>query len=80
MAFTFAAFARQVHQLRSLRAVGPGWVFPSRVFSSDRPLAPGQVMSPAQLIAQLRARGYRPAAPPLQVPGTYAPQPGTLTA
>jgi penicillin-binding protein 1B len=70
----FAAFAQRVHELRSMRAVGPSWIFPSRVYSSDRSLADGQQISPAQLVAQLRARGYRPAPAPLTRPGTYALQ------
>jgi penicillin-binding protein 1B len=75
---SFGAFARRVHELRAMRAVGPSWIFPSRVYSSDRSLADGQQISPAQLVAQLRARGYRPAAAPLSRPGTYAPQAGGL--
>ncbi|MEO6461465.1 MAG: transglycosylase domain-containing protein, partial [Candidatus Eisenbacteria bacterium] len=66
-------------ELRSLRAVGPSWMFPSRVYASDRSLAPGQLLSPAQLVAQLRARGYRPARAPLTAPGTYAPRAGGMT-
>ena len=76
---SFASFAHRVHELRSLRAVGPSWFFPSRVYSSDRSLAEGQQLSPAQLVAQLRARGYRPAPAPLDRPGTYAPQAGGMT-
>jgi penicillin-binding protein 1B len=75
---SFGAFAGRVHQLRSFRAVGPSWIFPSRVFSSDRPLVAGLTLSPAQLVAHLRARGYHPAPLPLARPGTYAPQPGGM--
>jgi penicillin-binding protein 1B len=74
----FAAFARRVHDLRTLRATGPSWVFPSRVYSSDQALVDGERWSPRQIVAQLRARGYRPAPFPLARPGTYAAQPGGL--
>jgi penicillin-binding protein 1B len=72
VAVTFAGFTRQVQALRTLRATGPAWVFPSRVYSADKPLVEGDVLSPAQLVAQLRTRGYRPARLPLTVPATYA--------
>ena len=75
-ALSFAAFARRVDDLRSLRATGPSWIFPSRVYSSDRPLVDGVRLSPRQLVAELRARGYRPARAPLTRPGTYAAVPG----
>jgi len=78
-AATFGTFARQVHELRALRAVGPSWIFPSRVYSSDLVLAPGTLVSAPQLVRQLQARGYHLAALPLRVPGTYARESGSMT-
>ncbi|HKA23748.1 MAG TPA: transglycosylase domain-containing protein [Candidatus Eisenbacteria bacterium] len=67
-----AVFAERVRELRALRAVGPSWFFPSRVYASDFPLTAGQLLSAGQLEAQLRARGYHAARSPLGIPGTYA--------
>ncbi|HEV8480360.1 MAG TPA: transglycosylase domain-containing protein, partial [Candidatus Eisenbacteria bacterium] len=68
----FVIFAVRVRELRALRATGPAWFFPSRVYSADVTLSPEAPLSQGQLEAQLRARGYRPAAPPLRMPGTFA--------
>jgi len=65
-------FSWQVRDLRAQRAVGPEWSFPSRVYSDDVPLVAGRRLPESQLLAELRARGYRPARSPLDRPGTYA--------
>jgi len=72
-----AVFTERVRELRALRATGPAWFFPSRVYSADVTLAPEAPLSSGQLEAQLRARGYRPALAPLRLPGTFALAPGT---
>src|SRR5258707_15419037 len=55
----FVLFERRVVALRSAHATGPGWAFPSRVYSDDVPLLPGRVLPPEYLVAQLAAREYR---------------------
>jgi penicillin-binding protein 1B len=61
--------------LRALRATGPNWSFPSRVYSDGVPLLVGRTLPEPYLIAELAARGYRPASSPVPA-GGYAPIPG----
>jgi penicillin-binding protein 1B len=69
----FARFAADVRALRERRAVGPAWVFPSRVYSDGVPFVVGHPMPEGYLRAQLQARGYREVPRvPLRAPGTYA--------
>jgi penicillin-binding protein 1B len=72
----FARFAAQVDALRSRRATGPSWSFPSRVYSAGVALVPGRPLPRGYLRDQLRARGYRAAGRPLREPGTFALVPG----
>ena len=67
----------RVHALRSQRATGPNWSFPSRVYSDRVVLERGRALPEAYLVAQLRARDYRQVAtdPP---PGTFRRVPGGL--
>jgi len=75
---SFLVFTVRVRELRALRATGPAWFFPSRVYSADVTLSPEAPLSSGQIEAQLRARGYQPAAAPLRVPRTFAVGPGTM--
>ena len=68
----FVLFARQVAALRSAQAIGPGWSFPSRVYSDDVPLFPGRVLPADYLLAQLAARDYRQVSGEVAVAGTFA--------
>jgi penicillin-binding protein 1B len=65
-------FAWRLRALRALAASGPAWSFPARVYSDALRLAPGIVLPPAYLRAELETRGYEESAPPLTRPGTFA--------
>ena len=68
----FILFAGRVAALRSGHATGPGWAFPSLVYSDEVPLVPGRMLPADYLLAQLEARAYRAVpAEPTQA-GTYA--------
>jgi len=71
-------FSTRVYAFRSLRAEGPAWSFPSRIYSAGVPLEPGRIAPYAYLIAELRARGYRPDRAPLRRPGTWAQATGGM--
>jgi penicillin-binding protein 1B len=73
-----AQFVWRVSALRALRATGPNWSFPSRVFSNGVPLVPGRAASEAYLGAELAARDYREVTAPAVTPGTYARGAGVL--
>ena len=68
----FVRFAIRLDALRDMRATGPAWSFPSRIYSDGVSFVPGAVMPPAWLEAELQERDYQPASPPLRRPGTYA--------
>src|SRR6266487_2785588 len=68
----FARFAAQVQSLRARHATGPGWSFPSRVYSDGVPFLPGRPLPARYLALQLEARGYRETRPPAAQPGTWA--------
>ena len=68
---SFARFAADVDALRQRRAIGPSWVFPSRMYSDGLTFVPGRALPPDYLQAHLRARGYQESIPPRR-PGTYA--------
>jgi penicillin-binding protein 1B len=70
-AVALAWFATRVHELRELRASGPAWSFPSRVFSDGVLLEPGRGLPAVHLIAHLSERGYR-LLPAADRPGSYA--------
>jgi 1A family penicillin-binding protein len=74
----FARFAADVRALRERRAVGPAWVYPSRVYSDGVPLVSGGAMPPGYLRAELVARGYREVHPPVREPGTWSSAPGGM--
>src|SRR5258706_3232854 len=65
------AFSVRVRDLRAHRATGPGWKFPSRVFSDDVVLTPGRVLPRSYLLAELAARGYQPAGSTGDRPGSF---------
>jgi penicillin-binding protein 1B len=69
---TAVLFGRRVADLRSAHATGPGWSFPSRVYSDDVPLVPGRVLPVEYLIAHLAARDYREVSGGATVAGTFA--------
>src|SRR5262245_8125526 len=60
VAFAVAAvvFVGRVRQLRDLRATGPGWTWPSRLYTADLRLVPGD-LTPVVVERELTARGYR---------------------
>ncbi len=66
--------AARLHALRTLRAAGPGWSFPSRVYSDGIPLVVGRALPEPYVLAQLTARGYRPVTTQTP-PGTYRKTP-----
>jgi penicillin-binding protein 1B len=68
----FVLFGRRVAALRSAHATGPGWSFPSRVYSDDVPLFPGRVLPAEYLVAQLAARDYREVSGEVTFAGTFA--------
>ncbi len=55
----FARFAARVDEFRARRAEGPGWSFPSRVYSDGVAFTAGRPMPLSWLLAHLEARGYR---------------------
>src|SRR5829696_6150468 len=75
---SFAAFAYRVSSLRALRATGPNWSFPSRVFSDGVALVAGRAASMEYLHSELTARGYRAVRGSPAAPGTYAQLRGGL--
>src|SRR5262245_33456276 len=78
VAALLVGFSRRVHAFRSLRAEGPAWSFPSRIYSAGVTLEPGRVVPQAYLVAELRARGYRADRAPLRRPGTWAAAAGGI--
>ena len=64
------ALALRLQQLRSLRATGPGWSFPSRVYSDGVILPTGRTLPEPYLLAELTAREYRAVTGPVR-PGQY---------
>ena len=76
-AFAFARFAARVDELRTRRAAGPGWSFPSRVYCDGVALVQGRTMPLSWTLAHLEARGYREV-PTAREPGTWARVPHGL--
>ena len=68
----FVLFAGRVVALRSGHASGPGWAFPSQVYSDEVNLVPGRVVPAEYLLAQLTARDYQAVPGPPAAPGTFA--------
>jgi penicillin-binding protein 1B len=68
----FVLFASRVSALRSGRATGPGWSFPSRVYSDGVTLARGRILPASYLVAELDARGYREVGQRPAEAGTYS--------
>jgi penicillin-binding protein 1B len=66
-----ASFAMQVDALRALRATGPSWSFPSRVFSDGVPLLAERRWPMGYLLDELVARQYMRTSRPIPSPGTY---------
>ena len=71
LGIAFAVFVTRVRALRELRATGPGWSFPSRLYTADVPLVEGAEAPAAVLLRQLAARGYRRGAGAPVLPGEY---------
>ncbi len=69
----FARFAVQVHAFHERRAAGPGWSFPSRLYSDGVELVTGRHLPMSFLQRHLDARDYRRTSAPARVPGTWAP-------
>ena len=65
-------FALRLRALRAFAASGPAWSFPSSVYSDALPLAPGIVLPPEYLRAELETRGYVEHGSPLTGSGTFA--------
>ncbi len=67
----YIPFAIQVAAVRSFHRTGPGWSFPSKVYSDWIDLTPGRPMPPEYLRAELEARGYTWAPEDDVAPGRY---------
>ena len=57
LGLAFVVFAVRLNALRDLRATGPNWSFPARVYSDGVTLAAGRSLPAEHLLAQLEARG-----------------------
>src|SRR5436190_9913734 len=68
-AASLGSLAVRLHILREQRATGPGWSFPSRVYSDGVSLLVGRTLPEPYLLAELGAREYRPSS--IVQPGTY---------
>ncbi len=77
-AFLTGLFGGRLHAMRELRATGPGWSFPSRLYSADLPLTPGDGTPPDALLRQLEARGYQRVARSPAAPGEFVTGDGTF--
>ncbi len=55
----FVRFVLEVHRLRDRLATGPGWSFPSRIYSDALAIEPGRTLPIDYLRAELEVRGYR---------------------
>jgi penicillin-binding protein 1B len=67
-----AIFAARLSALRSLRASGPSWSFPSRVYADGLEFRNGRALPVDYLLAHLGARGYREVRGPAAAAGTFA--------
>ena len=72
LAAVAVSFVVRVHALRNLRATGPSWSFPSRVFSDGVLLVVGRTAPAAYLESELVARHYARVRSRPTAPGTYA--------
>ncbi|HVP40221.1 MAG TPA: PBP1A family penicillin-binding protein [Candidatus Saccharimonadales bacterium] len=54
----YIPFALRVSAIRGFRHTGPGWSFPSKVYSDWLDLTPGRLLPPSYLEAELDSRGY----------------------
>jgi len=67
-----AVFSTRLAALRELRATGPSWSYPTRVYSDALVFRAGRALPEGYLLAHLAARGYREVRAPAWEPGTYA--------
>ncbi len=68
----YALFSARLGALRDMRATGPSWSFPARVYSDGLVFRPGRALPETYLLAHLAARGYREVESPAWEPGTFA--------
>jgi penicillin-binding protein 1B len=64
-------FVTRLRALRDLRATGPGWSFPSRLYTADFPLLPNAEVPPDLLRRELEIRRYRESTSSTPAPGEY---------
>jgi penicillin-binding protein 1B len=64
--------AATVEALRSRRATGPSWSFPSRLYTAGLPLVPTRPLPIEYLQRELSLRGYRRVPSPPRDPGSWA--------
>ena len=69
---SLGGLAVRLQALRAQHATGPGWSFPSRVYSDGVTLLAGRTLPEPYLLAELAARAYRLEPAGVQ-PGTYRP-------
>lgn len=66
----FVRFALELHRLRDRLATGPGWSFPSRIYSDALAIEPGRTLPIDYLRAELEVRDYREVRAP-ESPGEW---------
>ncbi|MBI5837715.1 MAG: PBP1A family penicillin-binding protein [Candidatus Eisenbacteria bacterium] len=69
---TYVPFSLRVSAIRSFRETGPGWSFPTKVYSDWIDLVPGRALPGSYLEAELEARGYTPALGARLASGEYS--------
>jgi penicillin-binding protein 1B len=67
----YIPFSIRVSAIRGFRYAGPGWSFPSKIYSDWLDLVPGRAMPPSYLRAELEVRGYAPGMRSALAPGEY---------
>ncbi len=68
---TWLSFTARVMALREMRTTGPGWSYPSRLYSADLPLTAGARLFADPLLRQVEVRGYRRVAGQAVAPGEF---------
>ena len=72
------SFVVRLDALRELRTTGPGWSFPSHLYTADLPLKAGTPLAADPVLRQLAARGYQRVERTAPRPGEFVALPNTL--
>ena len=72
LAVAYGVFSVRLRALREMRATGPSWSYPARVYSAPLELREGRALPENYLLAHLAARGYREVDELPRAPGTFA--------